>query len=80
MPTTDTPNTPGGFTPEPRRLMTVAQTASALTTTESHVRKLLDRRDLPTVKVGGAVRIWSTDLAEWLDANTRPALPRGGAR
>lgn len=37
------------------------------------VRKLVYGRRLPTVRIGGRVFVRRTDLAEWIDANTKPA-------
>jgi len=50
-------------------LMTVADAAEYLATTERHVRDMAWRRILPHVKVGRLVRFDRADLDAWLDAN-----------
>lgn len=57
------------------RLLDLSEIAVLTGTTERMARRLLDQRKLPTVKVGRYVRVWSDDLAAYLDSATRPANP-----
>jgi excisionase family DNA binding protein len=70
---THTPRTAGrDFYPEPR-LLDVAAMAELLGTSERMPRRLIAERRLPVVKVGRHVRVWSDDLAAYLESSTRPA-------
>lgn len=64
----------------PPRLLDVHAAAEATGLEPRVVRRLFDERQVPLVKVGArALRVWSTDLAAYLDARRVPAR-NGGAR
>ena len=46
--------------------MTVSETAERLRVSEKTVRRLASRNDLPTLRVGGSVRIDADELKRWL--------------
>lgn len=48
--------------------------AVALGTTQRHVRKLVETRQLASVKVGRLVRIRPQDIADYIERQTRPAV------
>lgn len=64
--------------PELVRLEDVAQ---ALGITERHVRRLVDERRIPFVKVGAFVRFEPAQVARWVEAQRveppAPPKPRG---
>jgi excisionase family DNA binding protein len=49
-----------------RPLMTVSETAERLRVSEKTVRRLASRNDLPTLRVGGSVRVDADELERWL--------------
>jgi excisionase family DNA binding protein len=53
----------------PCQFLDVPGTAQLLGTSVSHVRKLVLRRGIPYVKIGGLIRFHRADLDAWLDAN-----------
>lgn len=57
----------------PRRLLDVHAAAECTGLAARTVRRVFDERRVPVVKVGRAVRVWSDDLAAYLDACTQPA-------
>lgn len=59
-PVTADPKRP--FSERKGKLMIPAEAAEYLGVTERQVRRLLDRRDIPKIKVGGLVRIHIDDL------------------
>ncbi len=48
------------------RLLTFRQVADALGVSESSVKRVVDRGELPAVKVGGAVRVRTDDLDSYV--------------
>jgi excisionase family DNA binding protein len=46
--------------------MTVSETAERLRVSEKTVRRLANRNDLPTLRVGGSVRVDADELERWL--------------
>lgn len=60
--------------PDSRVLLDVDDIAALSHTTVRMARRLIAERRLPVVKIGRNVRVWSTDLAAYLEANTRPAV------
>lgn len=60
--------------PESRVLLDVEDIAELSHTTVRMARRMIADRRLPVVKIGRNVRVWSTDLEAYLDANTRPAV------
>lgn len=57
--------------PEP--LLTLEEAAARTGTTPRLIRRLVERRELPSVKVGRYVRIAPRDLESYIAAQTRPA-------
>lgn len=55
------------------RLLDIPAMAVVMGTGERMARRLISERRIRTVKIGRYVRVWSADLADYLDANTRPA-------
>jgi excisionase family DNA binding protein len=51
-----------------RPLLTVVQVAERLAVCEKTVRRLIDRGDLPVLRVGGSIRIEPAQLEAWLHA------------
>lgn len=72
-----TPSTPTGLSP--RRLLDVYTAAEATGLTPRTIRRLFDERRVPIVKIGRSVRVWSDDLAAYLETNTHTAR-KAGAR
>jgi excisionase family DNA binding protein len=52
---------------DPRALETLGEVARRLGTSERHVRRLVDERRIPFVKVGRFVRFDSHDVEHWID-------------
>jgi excisionase family DNA binding protein len=52
-----------------RRLLTRAEAADYLATTERHVRELWARRAIPAVRVGSLIRFDPCDLDAWIESN-----------
>lgn len=57
-------------------LLTKAQAATYLGTTERHVQRMWVERRIPAVKVGRKVRFRIRDLDKWIEARTVPAVTR----
>jgi excisionase family DNA binding protein len=55
---------------QPERLLTVAQAADVLGTTDRFPRRLIDERRIRFVRVGRHVRIPESALAEFIEAGT----------
>jgi excisionase family DNA binding protein len=49
-----------------RPLLTVVQVAERLAVCEKTVRRLIDRGDLPALRVGAQIRIDAAQLEQWL--------------
>lgn len=62
----------------PPRLLDVPAAAEATGLDPRTVRRLFDERTIPLVRVGRRVRVWSTDLAAYLESQRIPA--RQGAQ
>lgn len=60
-------------------LLTIAETAERLNTSDRHVRELIARRDLSYLKVGRLVRIDTDDLDAWLEAHRVEPTTAGAA-
>lgn len=58
---------------EPGALLTIDAAAERLSVTPRMIRKLLETRALPSVKVGRLVRISPAAIADYIAANTRRA-------
>ena len=68
-----TSNTPQGWE---SALLTKAQAAAYLGTTERHVQRMWVERRIPAVKVGRKVRFRIRDLEAWIEAHTVPEVKR----
>lgn len=53
-------------------LLDIPQAAIALGTTDRHIRRLVETRQIPFVKVGRKVRFKQRDLERWIETNTTP--------
>jgi excisionase family DNA binding protein len=62
------------------RLYTVDEVSESTGLPVPTLRKLIATRAIPVVRIGAAVRFRATDLAQWLEANSAPALTVGGTR
>jgi len=56
--------------------MTVSETAERLRVSEKTVRRLANGNDLPTLRVGGSVRVDADELERWLRQQSS-AMGRG---
>lgn len=55
------------------RLLDITEIAAFTGTTERMARRMIDQRQVPTVKVGRYVRVKESDLLNYITGNTRPA-------
>ncbi|MEQ8694524.1 MAG: helix-turn-helix domain-containing protein [Gammaproteobacteria bacterium] len=71
-PTPDRPAVPGGIST--RNLLTVAKTAELLSVSIKQVRRLIERNDLPHVRIGRRVLVHPDDLEAFIarHRHTRP--------
>jgi excisionase family DNA binding protein len=61
---------------QPERLLTVAQAADVLGTTERFPRRLIEERRIRFTRIGRHVRIPESALREFIDAGTvQPLMP-----
>ncbi len=56
-----------------QRLLTPAEVIELLAITESHFRKLVFTKRLPTVRIGRLVRVRPGELEKWLASCSTPA-------
>ena len=63
------PSTRSGPQSRESSLLTKAQAAAYLGTTERHVQRLWNERRIPAVKVGRKVRFRIRDLEAWIEAH-----------
>ncbi|WP_434141937.1 helix-turn-helix domain-containing protein [Leucobacter sp. gxy201] len=56
-----------------RRLLDVREAAELTGLSPRSVRQMFDERRVPLVRLGRTLRVWSDDLAAYLDACTLPA-------
>lgn len=54
------------------QLLSIPELADRLGTRVRHVRRLVQERRVPYMKVGKYVRFDPAEIAEWLDAGRRP--------
>jgi excisionase family DNA binding protein len=59
-------------------LLTVAQAAEHLNTTERHVRRLIDERRIEFIRIGRKIRISSETLNAFIDRGRVPPTIRAG--
>ena len=57
---------------EPDRLLNVKQLQAALCMSRAKVYRMMQDGTLPTVRVGGSVRVPRRALFQWIEDNTRP--------
>ena len=55
-------------------LMTMDQLAERLGVTHRHVRRLVDERRVPFLRVGRFIRFDPAEIADWLNGNRVPGL------
>ncbi len=55
-------------------LMTMDQLAQRLGVTRRHVRRLVDERRVPFLRVGRFIRFDPAEVADWLNGNRVPGL------
>jgi excisionase family DNA binding protein len=55
-------------------LMTMDQLAERLGVTRRHVRRLVDERRVPFLRVGRFIRFDPAEIADWLNGNRVPGL------
>lgn len=58
-----------------RRLLDIDAVAAQLGTSVRHIRRLVQERRIPVVRVGRLVRFDPVDLDAWLDAHRSAAEP-----
>jgi excisionase family DNA binding protein len=78
MRSTRTPELPFDFVApviDRRRLLDIAAAAERLSTSVRHVRRLVQERRIPVVRVGRLVRFDPVDIDAWLDAHRSSAEP-----
>ena len=56
------------------QLLTMDQLAERLGVTRRHVRRLVDERRVPFLRIGRFIRFDPSEIADWLDANRVPRL------
>lgn len=60
------------------RLLTIAELADHLGTGVRHVRRLVQERRVPYVKVGKFIRFDPAEISDWLDDARHPRYPGQG--
>ena len=58
------------------QLLDEIKIAEIAAVTARMARRIVAERRVPVVKVGRYVRVWRSDLEEWIEANTQPAVTR----
>jgi len=58
-----------------RRLLDTAAVAERLSTSVRHIRRLVQERRIPVVRVGRLIRFDPVDIDAWLDAHRSSAEP-----
>ncbi|HET6873677.1 MAG TPA: helix-turn-helix domain-containing protein [Acidimicrobiales bacterium] len=62
------------------RLLTIDQLAEHLGTSRRHIRRLVDERRIPFLKVGRFIRFDPDEVSQWLDQARHEAVRRPGRR
>jgi excisionase family DNA binding protein len=62
------------------QLLTMEQLAGRLGVTRRHVRRLVDERRVPFLRVGRFIRFSPEQIAMWLDSKRVPARAGGDSR
>jgi excisionase family DNA binding protein len=65
---------------EPDRLLKAAELQVALAMSRAKVYRMMQDGTLPTVRVGGSVRVPRRALVKWIEENTQPGLRLAVAR
>lgn len=63
------------MTARPPQLLDVDQAAELLAVRPRMIRRLIEERRLPVVRVGRHVRVDAADLAAYVEAQRRPGVP-----
>jgi excisionase family DNA binding protein len=72
------PTTPETDTPQPARLLSIAEVAHALGVEVRHVGRLVHEKRIPYIQWGHLLRFDPSDIAAWVDTYRR--YPRAGGR
>jgi excisionase family DNA binding protein len=75
MTPTSTPETPTRSVALDRRLLDIDAVAEQLGTSVRHLRRLVQERRIPVVRVGRLIRFDPVDLDSWLDEHRSSAEP-----
>lgn len=54
-------------------ILTPAEVAEKLKMSKAKIYLLIQRKELPHIRIGKNVRVWESDLKKWLDKQTEPA-------
>lgn len=57
-------------------LMTIADVAEKMSLTESAIRKFVQQKTIPYLKVGAAVRFLPSEVEEWLKTRRKMLMPK----
>ena len=58
-------------TEQARPLLTIAETAEHLAVSERTVRRLIDRQEIPALRIGSSIRVDQAELQAWLYEDDR---------
>ena len=58
------------------QLLTMDELAETLGVTRRHIRRLVDERRVPFLRVGKFIRFDPAEISKWLDTNRVPGRPR----
>ena len=75
MTPTRTPELPSRPVPRGRRLLDIDAVAEQLGTSVRHLRRLVQERRIPVVRVGRLIRFDPADLDAWLEEHRSSAEP-----
>jgi excisionase family DNA binding protein len=62
-----------GFEDLPDRLLDIKEVAYWLNTTERHIRRLVEKKKIPNLKVGDKLRFDPVAIRLWMNENRRDA-------
>ena len=57
-------------------LMTIADVAEKMSLTEWAIRRYVQQKTIPYLKIGAAVRFLPSEVEEWIKANRKPQKPK----
>lgn len=69
-----------GYANSPPRLLRAEEVADFLQCSRSHVYAMIERGEIPCLRLGRAVRVRWEDLQQFVDANVSPTPVYGGVR